>query len=262
MTYEKEGLFVEQSQLERYAENLARTWKISACTDGKADAAALRRALRKLQLQHDSLLSRNDRGGAVQWVLDNHYLARREGLCAISALQRMRRMRRCSEGSLLLLLCRALLRSGRCALSEERIACFLRGVQKTLVLERSELDALRAGLTAALVEALTALCADISREGSETQAKHIFDALRWLGTADLSALLDAADVTEQILQCDPAGIYPSMSKRSRLEYRRRLAQLAARSSLPERMAAQHILSLAKQASGLRRRTCGCPRRRR
>ena len=166
MTYEKEGLFVEQSQLERYAENLARTWKISACTDGKADAAALRRALRKLQLQHDSLLSRNDRGGAVQWVLDNHYLARREGLCAISALQRMRRMRRCSEGSLLLLLCRALLRSGRCALSEERIACFLRGVQKTLVLERSELDALRAGLTAALVEALTALCADISREAA------------------------------------------------------------------------------------------------
>ena len=42
-----------------------------------------------------------------------------------------------------------------------------------------------------------------------------------------------------------------MSKRSRLENRRRLAQLAARSSLPERMAAQHILSLAKQASGLR-----------
>lgn len=251
MTYEKEGLFVEDAQLERYAENLARTWKISAYTDGKADAAALRRALRKLQLQHDSLLSRNDAGGAVQWVLDNHYLARREGICALSALQHMRRMRQCGEGSLLLLLCRALLRSGRCTLNEERISLFLRGVQKTLVLERSELDALRAGLTTALVESLTKLCSEITLEGAETQAKHIFDSLRWLGTADLTALLDAADVTEQILQCDPAGIYPSMSKRSRLEYRRRLALLAARASLPERMAAQHILSLAKQENGLR-----------
>ncbi len=112
MTYEKQGLFVDEAHLEHYAENLARGWKLTGEMCGRADAAALRRTLHELDALHAELQRRwaSDPAmpGAVRWLLDNRSLARREGLNACAPLRAARSLRRTADGTLLSLLSRAL----------------------------------------------------------------------------------------------------------------------------------------------------------
>ena len=256
MTYEKNGLYIDEEHLEGFAENLARTLPPEGKASGKAAAAALRRTLRELRGEHDTLSLKwagiPAMPGTVRWLLDNEYLALREGRQAAAALEASEGLRGVEDGGTLLSrLCEAIVRSGLGELTERRIARFLSGFQRTLILERGELKGLSAGLKAAVINSLLRVYrgAEAEGEAAEAEVSRLFGALRWLSTADLGALLEEADFVEQTLIADPAGVYPKMAEASRAEYRRRLSELARRRGVPEYKAAQKVLSLAKEGSG-------------
>ena len=258
MTYEKNGLYIDEAHLESYAENFARSLQPGGRTGGKSAVAELRQNLRELGSLHDALSLKWSgipaMPGAVRWLLDNIYLARREGALAAAELERAEGLRFAAGGFVLLQLCEALRRSGLSEITEARMALFLRGFQRELILERSELSLIPAGMKAVLIRSLLRLYRVVEAEtenaesesDAEAQAAKLFTALRWFGTADLSELLEEADQVEQTLRRDPAGVYPQMAEASREFYRRRLSALARQRNLPEHLAAQKVLSLAQE----------------
>ena len=256
MEYDKRGLIIEASEVASYAENLARGIRVAGICGGGRAAAALRRTLRALDDAHDALALKwadvPSMPGAARWLLDNRWLLRREGLAAARSLAAAQHLRCGAGGTVLESLCAALVASGRGALEDARIAGFLSGFQRVLILEREELALLSAGLTAALLRALETLYRDLAEGGEtdpEAEAARLIGALRELGSRDLQGFIEAADAVEQTLLADPAGVYPRMAERSRAYYRRTLSELARRRGIPEHMAARRVLTLAEGGRG-------------
>ena len=259
MEYDKRGLTVDDAHLASYAENFARSLRLEGVASGRAAAAALRRRLRSLDGLTDALALKwadiPSMPGAVRWLLDNRYLIRREGMAAVQELAAAAHLRYVSGGTVPEKLCACLLASGRCGLTDERIALFLRGFQRTFVLEHEELAALVSALRSAAVAGLEALARSLA-EGEEdvpeSEAAQLITALRELGTRDLRKLLEQADAVEQTLLSDPAGVYPRMAESSRAAYRLRLSVLARQRGIPEHLAAKRVLTLAEGARGQQR----------
>ena len=256
MKYDDRGLIVDASELENYAENLARGIRVEGGSGGVRAAAALRRTLRELERLHDVLSLKwadvPSMPGAVRWLLENRWLIRREGQAAARELAAAQRLRRTADSTVLETLCTALVSSGRGALDDQRIALFLRGFQRAMILEREELMLLGCGLKSAVLAAAASLyrsLADGRERDPEKEAAALISALRELGVRDLRSLTEAADAVEQTLLADPAGVYPGMAECSRAYYRRTLSALARRHGIPEHMAARRILTLAKGARG-------------
>ena len=255
MTYEKNGLYIDTEHLEAYAENFARGVSPESRADGKRAAAEFSRTLRELGAARDALAEKwagvPAMPEAVRWLLDNAYLAEREGRNAASEFYKARRLRLCGGGFYLLTrLCDTLLRSGLSQITEERIACFLRGFQRELILEREELRLLPAGIRFSLIRALLRLYTGSGAEddGTAAEAERLFSALRWFSAADLRELIEEADHVERTLRADPSGVYPQMDESSRAYYRTCLSGLARRFDVPEHKAAQRILVLAQEAA--------------
>ena len=129
--------------------------------------------------------------GAARWLLDNRYLIRREGMAAVRELSAAAHLRYVSGGTLPEKLCACLLSSGRNTLTDERITRFLRGFQRSIILEREELAALVSALRSAIVAALEALARSLAADGedAEADAARLVTALRELGTRDFRKLL-------------------------------------------------------------------------
>ena len=250
---------METSLLEALGAEFARGIRPVGSSGGKPAAAELRRSLRALEDLHDALALQwadvPSMPEAVRWLLDNDWLLRREGHAALRELAAAEHLRFAEGGTLLQLLCTVLLRSGGGLPDDAGLLAFLRGVQQFLILEREELNLLSCGLKWAVIsemETLYRALAAGSEEDSPAKAAALFTALRELGQRELYRLIEKADLAEQTLMADPAGIYPQMSRRSRGTYRRRLSELARRHGLPEYAAARKVLMLAESAEGVRR----------
>ncbi|MBR1496660.1 MAG: hypothetical protein IJ617_03465, partial [Oscillospiraceae bacterium] len=259
MTYEKNGLFVEEARLEGFAENFARGLRPDGVCGGRRAAMELRRNLRLLADCRGALEERwkdtQAIPGAVRWLLDNAYLAQREGQLAAAELAAAGGLRSSGGALIVLSACESLVRSGLGQLTEERMRLFLDGFQRELVLERAELSVFAAGLRRALILRLLRLCAALEREdgeGAGAEAERVFGSLRRLSMTDLGPLLEQADYVEQVLRRDPAGVYPLMGESSRAYYRFRLSRASRRAGLPEAKAAQKVLALAQAGEGRRR----------
>lgn len=264
MTYEKHGLYIDEAHLEAFAENYARSVHPDTAVSGRVCAAQLRRSLRRLEAQHDALALKwadiASMPGSVRWLLDNFWMLRREGTAAAAQLAGAQQLRSASGGTVLQIMCETLLRTGRCRITKDRLTLFLRGFQKTIILERDELSCLPAALCAAVVMAAEQLYARLSAEAEsdedEAEAAHLFCSLRELSLTDLGKVIESADIVEQTLRADPAGIYPRMADSSRSHYRAALAELARRYGMTEHAAAHRILKLSEQAEREKERHVG------
>lgn len=259
MTYDENGLFITDEHLETYAESVSKAMKLAGSTGGRAIAADIRRSLRQISQVHDAA-ELKWRGvpsmpGAVRWLLDNHYLVRREGLTACASFANSSSLRCCSDGPVLLVMCAAFTRSGRYEITPERLELFLRGFQRSLILSRDELTALEWGLRAVLVRQLAQLCPLLSGESIpsrlESDFEHIFTSLRLLSSCDLTPIIERADFIEQTLRRDPAGVYPLMDEDTRRSYRLKISRLAGKHGGSEYKLAQLVLSLARKGEGVR-----------
>ncbi len=236
----------------------ARALTVTGTARAKRDGARLETALRTLRRAH-ARQSDADETGAAEWLLDNWYLAEREGRAALGDFQSAHRLRTAAAAAapetqtqtstVLSACCMGLVRAcGADGLSLAAMEAYLEGFQRALPLVRAELELLIPGLKAAVIRRLAEYYSGTPDDGGET-AGALFSALRLLGTMDFSALLERVDCVEQIFSRDPAGVYPKMDERTRAHYRRTVTKLARKLRRNEIELAQALLDRAAGAEG-------------
>ncbi len=245
--------FVEPEKLSACGASAARLLPPRGVSRGRRALPALRRHGEEIR-RCEALLRRRSESqaevpAAWEWLLDNAYLARREQLSAAGDFAPARRLRRCSEGLLILALAKALLLSGRGQVTEARARLFLDGFQTVTPLRRAELQLFPAALRAAALEELAALCREL-RQSAEPERfteglEALFTTLRLFSVLDAEALLTGADLTDAILCADPTGDYARMDSAARQDYLRRVERLARRQRLEEQACARELVGRAK-----------------
>ncbi len=254
MTYDGIMTQIGDEGLPAYGENIARTLNISGCVRGASVAKTLLKNLHLLHERHSSLESKYSGGELVppyiEWLLDNFYLAHREGLSSVQELRSCGKIPAAKGTAALFSLCQALIRSGDGKVTPERSLFFLQGCQQVYVLSRRELLRFVAVLKAAAISELSELYASgIDGDFAAKAAEKLFSTLRALSTIDFSEILESVDKTEQILKQDPAEVYPKMSEKTRNHYKKRVEKLARAYHVSEYRIAEHVLELARSADG-------------
>ena len=268
MTYEKLGIVIPEDALAEYGEKMGRRLQPGGSISGRSIAKELGEALREIRAAH-AAAQRRYQGqsavpSAVEWLLDNWYIAERESLSAAMELRHCKRLRAIfgtggifgGGDSILLSVAESIVSSGGGAVSPERCELFLDGFQRGRVLTGEELSLLQPMLMTALVLELRAGCRlledNAELEGLGDGMGRLFGSLRLLGTLDMSDTLERVDQTEQLLRRDPAGVYAAMDERTRAYYRRRVADLAEERDTSEYNIARRVLRLSESREGRKR----------
>ena len=252
MSIKGSPITINDEELTAYGENVARLLQV----DGKIRVSRISKQIhaniRRLGRQRAAMLEQYGASSkvppAAEWLLDNYYLVRCEGIWAAQELSLVA-LPRSNNTAALISLCRSLIKSGRGAVTSERCKHFFNGAQLSYTLSRRELDMLVAALKAALIEEIAALYLDSTlTDEAAYLAKSLFTSLRELSLADFSDTLEQIDKVEQLLLNDPADIYPLMSDKSKSRYKKRVARLARQNQVSEITVAEAALSSARNAS--------------
>ena len=251
---------MDEPHLSRYGANAARALELEGAVRPGTVAREMRRALAEVERARQELARWAEESGrtpgAVEWLLDNAYLAAREGRMAERAFRRGRPLRRCRNGQSVLQ-CAA--RTALWAvpdLDRRRLTVFLSAFQSVLPLTERELSLLVPALTWALLCQLRGLCGDLAalREEQTGPApfESVFAGLRALSDGDWGALLESESRVEAVLRQDPAGCYGSMEDATRRRYRGQVCRLARKSGMGEEETARRVLELSRQGAGAER----------
>ncbi len=251
---------MDDIHLKKYAANAARGLKpegvVSCRTLSRAVKVGLKRVSRARETLNLWSTGQSSLPGAVEWLLDNHYMAVREGERAREALKGGKTLRGTTGGETLL---------GSCAqsalwavpdLNQRRLALYLEGFQSVSPLSERELSLFVPSLAGVLVERLAKLCGDLEAlKADKVPAEEmaaVFAALRALSGAEWSTLLEGASRVERVLVQDPSGHYPHMDEDTRRRYRQRVCRLARKYRMEEGQTARKALELAGRGEGHRR----------
>ncbi len=224
---------------------------------GRRAAKVIRRALREVERVRRALGAKGwDRTpAAVEWLLDNAYLAQREGGTAAADLRQGKRLQRLGREAWLQGVLRPLTEVAP-ALGPAELVAYLAGIQEVRPLTEEELSLTVPALKGELCRRLARLCREVEAnpelEGLAGELEGVFTGLRTLSTANLGPLLEASSPVEQALRQDPAGLYEKMDEATRARYRQQVCRLAKRARMGEREAAERALELARQARGRER----------
>ena len=251
---------MDDAHLKNYAANAAKETRRSGTVSCRILLKRLRTSLKRVRQAQEVLnlwsASQSALPGAVEWLLDNHYLAVREVERALEAVKGGRPLRGDGQGSSLLQRCAACALWAVPDLDQGRLALYLEGFQSVCPLTERELSLLVPALAEVLAERLSQLCGDLEALKEDRvppeEMGAIFTALRALSGAEWTALLEGASRVEQILNRDPSGHYPHMDEDTRRRYRQKVCQLAKKYRLEEGQTARRALELAQRGEGPRR----------
>ncbi len=193
----------------------------------------------------------------IEWLLDNWYIAEREGKCAISDIKTSPRLRSVMNKKKRLVVSEAafsLVRSGAGTVTSESVEVFLDAFQDEICLSEAELasfiPALRLELIANLAEACRKLqyviTDGVAGDGLDIFFGRLFSSLRFLSGFDPSKILESVNRVERTLRRDPAGIYADMDEQTRYSYRREIARMADDGDESEHAIASRILTLSQK----------------
>jgi len=252
MTEKDSGQRVPLEKLEKTARNLAEHITPGGSIRGAAVAGAVLSGLRSLKGHHRRAVRLAAEcktvPGEMEWLLDNWYIAEREGKEAAMAFQGVSRLRREREGALLMGLARTFVQTAEGAVTSDGIHAFFGGLQQVCALDEREVSLLIPAICGALIFRLEKLAARINTtptEGLSDDMGRIFSSLRLLVALDATDILDEISQTEQTLRHDPAGVYDQMDEKTRARYRERVSLLAKRHRLGEHQVAEQVLELAR-----------------
>ncbi len=251
---------MDDVHLKQYAANAAKEAKPGGTVFCRALSGELRACLKTVCRAREALnawsTGQSALPGAVEWLLDNHYMAVREGERARAALKRGKPLRGAAEGGALLQCCARGALWAVPDLHQGRLALYLEGFQSVCPLTERELSLLVPALAGVLVERLARLCGDLSALKNDKvppeELASVFNTLRALSGAEWSALLEGASRIERVLKQDPSGHYPRMDEDTRRRYRQKVCLLARRSRMEEEKTARRALELAQKGDGPRR----------
>ena len=234
----------------------AGTLRPNGHTRGKHVARRIFADLRVIKTHHKRAAVGAAEQGSVpreaEWLLDNWYIAEREGRDAAEKFRSAPNLRRTSDGTRLLTLTHALVESCGGEVTQARITAFFDGVQELCPLSEREVSLLIPALQASLIAHLKQLAGELKREevdGLADEMNRVFTSLRLLASLDMREDLDEISKTEQILRLDPAGVYTRMDEETRGRYRRQVSHLAKRHKMEEHEVASRVLELAAQDEG-------------
>ncbi len=238
---------MEQRDFEARGMEFARSLGVDGDGGARPLCHRIEQALEQLEQKRTSL---SPETGASEWLLDNGYLARQEGLGAISQLRVAKRLRICQGTPMVYRLCEGYFEESGGALDAEGLEQFLTGFQRLHPLRYAERAAVLPCLKAAAILSLSALYSQEEPEAEEVGKR--FSALRLLGALAFSQLLERADPIEAKLSRDPTGIYPKMDEATRAQYRKQLAKYAKTHRMEEAEAADGLLRKCHAAAGEKR----------
>lgn len=247
-------LYIEEERLHNYAASAAKLLLPQDNCPGTEAAALLRRSFGEIRRCHQAVERRYGSlaapPSACQWLLDNWYMVQREYAGSVQELKKARRLRCCSQGIVVMELCRELVRSGLGKVTEERCGIFLSGFQSVTVLQRRELELFPTALRCAIIDSIAQVCRKMQYASDTTYHAQalsaLFTSLRLFSVLDLEKLLARADVSGGILSADPSGDYERMDAATRREYMLRLEKLARRAGLEEQVLARSLIKRARQ----------------
>lgn len=231
----------------------ARSIRPTGHCPGRQAAKELRRAADRIERGRRELSQQNWKSmpAGVEWLLDNAWLARREGRAAQEELGRGR-LRRAGRRAYLLAIVEPLVTAAP-GMDTKALKDYLEGLRQEEALQERELALLIPALKGALCLRLADLCNVLSekpdREDLAEALGEIFTGLRFLSAANLSAVLEEASPVERLLRQDPAGVYAAMDEETRACYRLQVCHLAKKHHLSEREVASRALELSKQGAG-------------
>ena len=248
---------MDDAHLKNYAANAARELKPRGTVSCRALSRAVGRSLKQICRTREALnlwsASQTSLPGGVEWLLDNHYLAVREGERTRAALKGGGPLRAVEQGSALLESCVRGMLWAVPGLDQEKLALYLKGFQSVCPLTERELSLFIPAVAGALVKSLARLCADVDDlkedKVSPEEMAPIFTALRALSGAEWTGLLEGASRVERVLIRDPSGHYPHMDEDTRRRYRQRVCRLAQKHRLEEGQTARRALELAGKGEG-------------
>ena len=251
---------MDDAHLTKYAVNAAKGVRLEGALSSRTLARGLRTGLKRVCRAQEALNvwsgTQAALPGAVEWLLDNHYLAVREGERARRALKRGRLLRGRAKGDAALPVCAERALWAVPDLNQRRLALYLEAFQSVCPLTERELSLLVSALAWTLVERLAELCSDMDALKQDRvppeQMACIFTALRVLSGTEWSGLLEGASRVEQVLRRDPDGSYLKMDEDTRRRYRQQVCRLARRYGLGEEETARRALELAEKGEGCRR----------
>lgn len=233
---------------------VAQSVNITGTTTGKGLARQIGRSLQIIEGKWRQLdqLPRENTSPAVEWLLDNAYLARREGAAAQEELRRSKGLYRCRKGPYLQQVAASFAdQSPR--MDPGDLELYLDGVQHTRPLSERDLSLLLPALCGELCQRLAALCAnaevDWAGEILPRELEAIFSGLRSLASPELGQILNWASPVEQILVRDPAELYGRMDEATKYRYRQQVCRLAKKRGLSEAETAGRALELAQKGEG-------------
>ena len=195
----------------------------------------------------------------AEWLLDNWYIAEREGKSAMADLKVSPHLREAAgqrRRPVVVRAAYALIESGGGCVTAQRIETFLDAFQEDVCLSEAELSAFIPSLKLALIDWLAeasrqlkqALTTGVCDNDLARAFERCFTSLRFLSGFDASEILENVNRVERALRLDPAGIYPAMDEHTRLLYRHEIARLArAHRQTPVEMA-KTALSLSRADS--------------
>lgn len=208
---------MDDAHLKQYAINAAKEAKRTGSISCRALIKPLRANLKQIREAREALnlwsVGRTALPGAAEWLLDNHYLAVREGRRAIDALKGGKPLRgTAGKGTLLQSCVRGMLWAVP-DLEQDRLALYLDGFQSVCPLTERELSLLIPALAGALAERLAGLCGDLDAIKEDRvppeAAASVFNALRILSETEWSFLLEGVNqkpIGEMYFYYLPKGI--------------------------------------------------------
>lgn len=249
MSINYSGIFIELNNIENFASDAAGTIKTDGFIKGREIAAEVNKSLRKIKDEiavvskrqyHENIIPK-----AVEWLLDNWYIAEREGKEAAEDMKRIGILRAFSGKSIVGQLAGVLIKAGNGKVDDKRISLFLNGCQDVLVLSERELSVFITSLKIELILFLEYAAANIGEEYASELMENIFTSLRFLSGFDMGTVLENVNRIERELRLDPSGIYPKMDEGTRREYRNEVSKLAKQKGCSEYKAAVYINKLAE-----------------
>jgi len=221
---------------------------------GKNAARAVREAISRVEATKRRMEKRRwDRmPGAVEWLLDNAYLAIRAGKEAEVEFKRGKRLQGTKDGLYLQRVAEVFVQASS-DWKRENLTRYLGGIQEAVPMTEEELSLFVPALRGELCRQLAELCERIEAGPEEVglaeEAERLFTGLRFLSTANLGPVLEDTSVVEKTLRRDPAGLYDKMDEATRAQYRRQVCRLARRTGQGEKETAERALALAQAGQG-------------
>ena len=258
---ERMEIRTDDKHLAQLGENTAKTLERGGSISGRRvwrgllrDLAALRECRARISIWANG---KTELPQGAEWLLDNWYLAQREGQEAALDFRRagpLPALRVDSGTPLVLELARTMAWAGE--VTVPRLALFLGYAQAARPLTERELSLFIPALKVALAERLLSLCYALERHlkgkvGGEESVRlakgmeEVFSALRNLTGANLGRLLEESSPVEQLLRQDPTGEYDKMDEATRARYRDRTCRLARKHAMGEVETARRVLELAQ-----------------